>query len=297
MADDSCIQFSRQLHLLLTDAVSSCFASSDSPGVLFSGGLDSSVITAILSKAHPKPIQLFVAGIESAKDIELAHETADALNISLVLRVFTEQDVKESLPTITSILGTSDVLQTELAIPFFFAANCAKQFGVSTLFCGQGADELFGGYAKYEKLLLHSTEESVLVQMKSDLHTLQTETLPRLQRIVSSVESQLIAPFLETSIINFSFSLPFSCKLHKSHKMIIRKNVLRLLAEELGLPSLVVNAPKRAMQYGSGVHRVLTKLAADYWLEQNPELTKKEARTHARVEQYLSQIATKTQRV
>ncbi|MFX1318072.1 MAG: asparagine synthase C-terminal domain-containing protein [Promethearchaeota archaeon] len=293
MDDDLCAQYSQRLYTLLVSAVSNCFAPSDSLGVLFSGGLDSSIITAILSKTHTDPLQLFVAGIEFAKDLDLASEAAEALNLSLTLRIFTEEDVKEALPAITSLLGPPDVMHTELAIPFFFAVQCAKQFGVTILICGQGADELFSGYAKYEKLLLQSMPEAVLAQMESDLNNLKKTTLPFLQRIVSQFSLRLVTPFLEPSIIDFSSTLPFSCKLQRNADTIIRKRVLRLLAENLGLPSQVTNAPKRAMQYGSGSHRVLTKLATEYWLDQNPELTQRQARSHARVEQYLKLLAAK----
>jgi asparagine synthase (glutamine-hydrolysing) len=162
------------------------------------------------------------------------------------------------------------------------------------VFCGQGADELFGGYAKYEKLLQKSEDNIVLALMDSDLHNLQTVTIPLLKKIVSPFGLQLITPFIDQQIIDFSSSLPFSCKLHQSRDVIVRKRVLRLLAKNLDLPSQIVNAPKRAMQYGSGAHRTLTKLATEYWNDQDPELTKREAKTHARIEQYLSQLVAKT---
>ncbi len=290
MNDDPCVQASRQLHVLLTEAMTKCLTPSDVVGVLFSGGLDSSVITAILSELHTTPLQLFVAGIDSAKDIVLAREAAEALNLPLTLRVFTADAVKEKLPTILTILGRVDVLHVELAIPFFFAAKCANQFGITTLFSGQGADELFGGYAKHEKRFLESGEQSALTEMESDLHTLHEVTLPSMEAIVSYFDIQLMVPFLNRAIIDFASSIPFSCKINQNSEMVIRKRVLRILAEELDLPPQVVQAPKRALQYGSGTHRILTNLAADYWLEKNPELTQREARTHSRVEQYLTQL-------
>jgi len=294
MGDDLCTQYSQRLYSLLAKTISNCFAPSDTLGVLFSGGLDSSIITAILSKTYTGPIQLFVAGIEFAKDLDLAHEAAEALNLPLTLRIFNEEDVKEALPAITSRLGTPNVMNTELAIPFFFAAQCAKQFGITILICGQGADELFGGYAKYEKILGQSTPKAVLAQMESDLNNLQKTILPFLQRIVSDFGLYLVAPFLEPPIIDFSSTVRFTCKLQRSAGIVIRKRVLRQLAENLGLPSQLANAPKRAMQYGSGAHRVLTKLATEYWLSQNPELTQRQASTHSRVESYLKQLAART---
>jgi asparagine synthase (glutamine-hydrolysing) len=290
MNADPCIPFSHQLSDLLTNMISKHLTSSDEMGVLFSGGLDSSVITAILSKLHPAPFQLFVAGIEAAKDIIFARKAAEALNLQLTIQLFTAADVEEALPTILSVLETVDLLHVELAIPLFFAAKCASQFQITTLFSGQGADELFGGYAKYEKRFLNSEEESTLSEMKSDLQILYDKTLPSMTAIVSHFNSRLIVPFCEQPIKNFADLIPFSCKIAQISKKVIRKRILRLLARNLNLPSQIADAPKRALQYGSGTHRILSRLATSYWLKQNPKLSKRKTRTHSRIEQYLSQF-------
>lgn len=290
MNTDPCISFSHHLSDLLTKTISKHLTSSGEVGVLFSGGLDSSIITAILSKLHSAPCQLFVAGIEAAKDIIFARKAAEALNLQLTIQLFTATDVEEALPTILSVLGTVDVLHVELAIPIFFAAKCASHFQITTLFSGQGADELFGGYAKYEKRLLESGEESTLIEMKSDLQTLYGRTLPSMTAIISHFNSRLVVPFCEKPIKTFAGSIPFSCKITQTSKKIIRKRLLRLLAKNLNLPSRIAEVPKRALQYGSGSHRILSRLATSYWLKQDPKLSKRETRTHARIGQYLAQF-------
>jgi asparagine synthase (glutamine-hydrolysing) len=281
---------SQHLHELLTKLISTNPTPPDEFGVLYSGGLDSSVITAILRKFYSESFQLIVAGIYTAKDIMLARKGAEALNLPLTLKMLTEDDVEEALPTILSILEQVDVLHVELAIPLFFAARCASQFGMTTLYSGQGADELFGGYAKYEKHFQESGEEAVLTEMKSDLQILNSKTLPSMKAIVSYHNCQLVVPFCDKAICEFSMSIPLSCKIVHYSGEVIRKQVLRFLAKDLGLPPEIVHAPKRALQYGSGAHRILTNLAANYWAEQNPKLTRRQTRTHARVEQYLTQL-------
>jgi asparagine synthase (glutamine-hydrolysing) len=126
--------------------------------------------------------------------------------------------------------------------------------------------------------------------MKSDLQTLNAKTLPLMKAIVSHNNCHLLVPFCDKAVIEFSMSIPLSCKLVQDSGEVIRKQVLRLLAKDLGLPPEFVHAPKRALQYGSGAHRILTNLSANYWTEQNPKLTRRQAKTHARVEQYLTQL-------
>jgi asparagine synthase (glutamine-hydrolysing) len=248
------------------------------------------VVTAILSETFSNSFQLFVTGVEAAKDITQARITAESLNLPLTIRMFTAEDVQEALPTILSLIGRVDVLHTELAIPHFFAARCAGNFGIRTLFSGQGADELFGGYAKHEKQLIEADEQAVITQMATDFHLLHQRTLPLMTKIVRHFNLQLVTPFLDPTIQDFSSTLPLSCKIVQTNEGVIRKRVLRLLANSLELPSQVVNAPKRALQYGSGANRILETLAASYWRETDPTLSQREARTHTRVEEYLKRL-------
>ncbi len=274
----------------LKEAILKSFSSDDVIGHLLSGGLDSSIITAMIKNVYPEPFPLFVSGIESAKDLTTAREAANHFNLPLAIRIFTPMELEDRLPTILSLLGTVDVLQVELAIPLFFAAECAKQFNITILFSGLGADELFGGYARHEKQFSSLGSKAALKEMKSDLQKLQTETLPFQHTIVGHFNLELVTPFLDKTLIDFSFALPFKCKLYRIRKEIVRKYLLRILAKELGFPSHIIHAPKRAVQYGSGTHRILAKLATDYWNLHEPELTRREARSHTRISQYLSQL-------
>lgn len=293
MTNETLANHIQQLKTILTEAICSSLKSQDDFGILFSGGLDSSILASILASIYSEPFPLFVTGITSAKDIPQARLSASHLNLPLTMRIFTHDDVQEKLRQILSISGVVDLLHAELAVSFFFATECASQNNVTTVFSGQGADELFGGYARHERHFIESGSEKASVEMLSDLKKLQEVTLPCLQAVVNHFGIQLVTPFLETALIEYSRNLPFSCKLSFSSGAVVRKHLLRHLARELGLPSQVVNAPKRAVQYGSGVHRILTDLATEYWSEKEPSLSAREARSHTRINQFLTQISEK----
>ncbi len=281
---------SQQLRALLANALSSSYKSTDTIGLLFSGGLDSSILATLLSNIHSEPIPLFVTGVESAKDIILARESAMFLKLPLTIRFFTGDEVKEKLSEILSIINVVDVLQVELAIPLFFATECAKQFNITTLFTGQGADELFGGYARHEQQFLQLGERASLTEMEKDLVKLREIILPSQTAVVHHFGINLATPYLNGALVEFSHQLPFPCKLSKSSQGVVRKRLLRELAYELGIPPRFVNASKRALQYGSGTHRIIVDLATKYWSQHNPGLSKREARTHSRIKEYLRQI-------
>ena len=114
--------------------------------------------------------------------------------------------------------------------------------------CGQGADELFAGYKKYREM----TQEEAEARMRRDLEELVNEEFPLYRKMAQNYGKILIAPFLHPEVIEFSRAIPFKYKLGDENKM-----VLRLAASFLGVPGSMAEKPKKAMQYGSGVSKVL----------------------------------------
>ncbi len=292
MKNEQLNEFSHKLNQLLKEELSTII-SRDSIGLLFSGGLDSSILASVLASVTSEQFPLLVTGIETAKDIKFAQKSAYHLNLPLTIRVFTVEEVKERLSEILSLLKVVDVLQVELAIPLYFAAQCASQFGLTTLFSGQGADELFGGYARYEEGLINTGEMRTSIEMLKDLQKLQEVTSKNHKSIVRRFGLELVFPFLKEAIITFSYDLPFEYKLCISSERVIRKQLLRTLAKNMGLPDSIVNAPKRAMQYGTGSHKMLATLAVEFWRKQKPDISLRKARQLGCIQKYLTYLLSK----
>ena len=100
MVDIALASDAGKLRALLSSAVSKQLANVESKGLLFSGGLDSSILLAILSTLNSTPIPLIVAGTTSAKDIQAAHSAATALGLQIETQNFALDDVELALPTI-----------------------------------------------------------------------------------------------------------------------------------------------------------------------------------------------------
>ncbi|MFX1474651.1 MAG: asparagine synthase C-terminal domain-containing protein [Promethearchaeota archaeon] len=277
----------RKLKTLLGKAITQQLDSVERSGLLFSGGLDSSILLALLSTLNTTPIPLLVAGITSSKDIKAATSAAAALGLQIEVQHFTLDDVERALPTIITASESTDVLQVSLAIPLHFSAIHARKLGVTTLVSGQGADELFGGYARYERLILKEERQSVLAEMIEDLKTLMQVTLPCQKSLVQYHGIQLVTPFLSPGIVAFSKSLPLHHKIITTDSRVVRKRILRKLAKDLRLPGFIVNAPKRALQYGSGSSRILARLSTRFWQQREPTIPRREARSHANIHRFL----------
>ncbi len=280
----------RKLKTLLSNVVTQQLVSVENKALLFSGGLDSSILLALLSSLNSTPIPLIVVGTTSAKDIQAASRAATALRLQVEIKTFTLDNVRRALPTIINAANSTDVLQVSLAIPLHFAVKRAQKLGVTTLVVGQGADELFGGYARYERLVLKEEMQLVIAEMEEDLKTLERVTLPCQQSLAKFHGTQLVAPFLAPDIVAYSQSLPIHQKIVSTDSGVIRKLILRNLAKDLKLPEFIVKSPKRALQYGSGARRILDKLSTQFWQQREPSLSNREARSHTNIHRFLCQV-------
>ncbi|NJE47417.1 asparagine synthase (glutamine-hydrolyzing) [Thermococcus sp. GR7] len=215
-------------------------------GILFSGGLDSSLIA--LTASRYSDVVLYTAGAEGSQDLEWARKVSEELGLPLREYVFDLDDVKEAVPKVAFAIEESNPMNLAIGIPLYFATKLAREDGCKLLLSGQGADELFGGYAKY-------LERPEL--MESDLLEIGEKNLVRDDKIamLNSVEGRV--PFLDLAVISTAFNTPPEAKIRKG----IRKAILREVAVELGLPKWIAERDKKAAQYGSGAQKLLKKLA------------------------------------
>ncbi|WP_457741595.1 asparagine synthase (glutamine-hydrolyzing) [Thermococcus sp.] len=217
-------------------------------GVLFSGGLDSTLIAYLASK-HSEVI-LYTAGTEDSPDLEWARKVSDYFGWELRERVFTLEDVREAVRKVIFAIEEPNPMNLSIGLPLYFSTELARKEGVKVLLSGQGADELFGGYAKY-------IERPEL--MREDLLNIAERNLARDDKIamLNRVEGRF--PFLSLPVVILALRTPLSLKISGKE----RKVILRKLALKLGIPEWVASREKKAMQYGSRAQKLLEKLAKE----------------------------------
>lgn len=217
--------------------------------VLLSGGLDSSIILSLIMDYYD--ITAYTVGAKGSKDIENAIEVADHFSIKNHKIIYLNRaNVKSAMESLLKKYANLSVVDLSFEIPYYIALSNVKE---KHIFTGQGSDELFGGYKKYEK----NPE-----LMEKDILRLLTITLPREQEIASEFGKVLHTPFVCTEMVRFSLSLPAEEKIDNERKVIVRK-----LARKLGLPENVIRRKKIAMQYGSGTMKILRQIAKEYVLD------------------------------
>jgi asparagine synthase (glutamine-hydrolysing) len=134
----------------LTDSVS-VHQRSDVPyGMFFSGGIDSSVLLAMMSRMNDRPVKALTAGFSGtrAHDERLhARNVATAVGADHIEGEFSEEDFYALLPKIAS--AVDDPTADYAILPTFKLAACARAEGLKVVLSGEGGDELFGGYGRY----------------------------------------------------------------------------------------------------------------------------------------------------
>jgi asparagine synthase (glutamine-hydrolysing) len=250
---------SKRLEQLLRKSVRERTAGLDEVAVAFSGGLDSSVI-AFLAKKLGVQVQLVHVSLQNQAETEHAKIAAEQLKLPIHLGIFTQKDVQETLTQTLRLIEEPDPVKTSVGIPFFWMAKTATRLQCRVVLAGQGGDEFFGGYRRYVDQYLDEGSEKVQQTIFQDVTNLYRSNLERDVKICNFHGVELRLPFAKYAIAKFALSLPLDLKLQPMQNT-PRKLVLRQVGRNLGLPPSVTEKPKKAMQYATGVNRVLDRLA------------------------------------
>jgi asparagine synthase (glutamine-hydrolysing) len=128
------------------------------------------------------------------------------------------------------------------------------------MLAGQGADELFGGYKRYLDDYLEGSSERAQMAIFNDIIGMYEANLERDFKICNRFNVELRLPFATYGMAKFAINLPLELKMERTGNT-LRKLVLRQVAGDLGLPQPIVDRPKRAIQYTTGINKAIKKMA------------------------------------
>jgi asparagine synthase (glutamine-hydrolysing) len=224
----------------------------DGLAVAFSGGVDSALVARGVPDAP-----CYVAGFPDAHDVAAARDAADAMDRDLRVVELDHAALERAVPEVVAATGRTDAMTVSIALPLYLVAERVAADGFDRLAVGQGADELFGGYAKVVDPAADDRVEATTVrgatrevirslpaQLERDTHTLRAAGVTP------------VTPFLTDRVVETALPLPD----HLLATPDERKVALRGVADGW-LPDDVGAADKKAVQYGSLVSRELDRLA------------------------------------
>jgi len=193
-------------------------------------------------------------------------ETEEAVNISRELDLpmlayfFKDSDVEAALPKVVGLIEEADPIKASIGLPFYWTAEKAAEAGLRVVLAGQGADELFGGYQRYVTQYCKEGSAAVLKTMFNDVVNIHLSNLERDLKITGYHDVELRLPFAMFDIAEFALSLPIECKIEPKPDT-LRKLVLRKIASDAGMPTSVVDKPKKAVQYSTGINDAVKRVA------------------------------------
>ncbi|MGY5874007.1 MAG: asparagine synthase-related protein [Candidatus Thorarchaeota archaeon] len=253
--------------------------------VLFSGGVDSSV-AAMLAKKHCDDTLLITARCEGSHDEEVARDAAEAMTLPIIEVTIDSDSLWEALPHVVHSIKTRKRMDVEIVIPFFLAAREAQKRGYDLIISGQGPDELFAGYARYEKLMIEKGSQEVEEALWADFSVTDEVNIQRDVGAISYHGLEAFFPFLDQEFARTALTLPAFLNIDPKRRP-PRKLIFRELAVRCGVPKEVAMTPKRATQYSSGTSKMLVESLRNH-VESMRGFSKKEL--HPAIQEFLNNL-------
>ena len=249
----------KDIHDSLSDAVYRQLMSDVPYGVLLSGGLDSSITSALAKKFSSTRIESegkqsawwpqlhsFSVGLDGSPDLKAAKEVADHIGTVHHEIKFTIQEGLDAIREVIYHLETYDVTTVRASTPMFLMARSIKSLGIKMVLSGEGADELFGGYLYFHKAPNAREFHNETIRKLDKLH--QYDCL-RANKSLAAWGIEGRVPFLDKEFINVAMNINPKDKMINSEKM--EKWVLRKAFEQY-LPESVVWRQKEQFSDGVG---------------------------------------------
>jgi asparagine synthase (glutamine-hydrolysing) len=239
----------------LTEAVRKRLMSDVPVGVFLSGGLDSSIIAALM-RDQMDELHTFAVGREGSPDLRAARTVAQHLGTHHHEAVFTTADIERHLPEIVFHLESFDQHLVRSAIPCFFCARLAAEH-VKVVLTGEGADELFAGYRYLHEMHDDRRLHDELRRLVTGLHGLNLQRVDRLT-MAHSLEARV--PFLDLAVVQLAQVIHPRLKLRDNgNGGRTEKWILRRAFEDL-LPAEIIEREKAQFDAGSGATQAVAEV-------------------------------------
>ena len=230
----------------LLDAVRRQLMSDVPYGVLLSGGLDSSVISAIAERYSEKRIEdnmqtraywprlhSFAVGLKGAPDLEKARMVAHHIGTVHHEINYTIQEGIDALRDVIYFIETYDVTTVRASTPMYLLARVIKSMGIKMVLSGEGADEIFGGYLYFHKAPSAKAFHEETVRKLSKLHLYDCL---RANKSLSAWGVEGRVPFLDKEFLDVAMRLNPEAKMCPGktiEKRIVREAFADMLPQEV----------------------------------------------------------------
>lgn len=259
---------------LLTDAIT--IRIPDEPfGILFSGGVDSTIIAYLCKLIGKQPgvdldFTCYTVGLKGeveSPDVRYAKKVAEELGLSLIVSEIDIEEVEEYLKTVVPLIEDTNVPKVGVGLTMYTACKAAAQDGIRVMFSGSGADELFAGYDR------HRRSTDINRDCYADILKIYEKNTYRDDVVSMNNSIELRVPYLDKRLVDYCLKIPPQYKIEietktdvgaeigNEHEQAQNKFILRMVGEHIGISREFTERKKQAAQYGSRFDKAITKLA------------------------------------
>lgn len=224
--------YSKKIMTKLSEAVfKRVVGTTDRPiACLLSGGLDSSIITALVNKYYKNsegPLETYSIGLFGSEDLKYAKIVADYLGTKHTQIIVTEDDFFNAIPEVIETIESYDTTTVRASVGNYLIGKfISKNSKAKVIFNGDGSDELTGGYMYFHKCPDAIEFDRECRRLLKDIHMYD---VLRSDKSISSHGLEPRTPFLDRGFVEFYLSLPYELRYHvannKCEKYLLRKAI------------------------------------------------------------------------
>ena len=217
---------------------------------LLSGGLDSSLVCALVCKYYGNCVETYSIGLEGSEDLKYATIVAKHLNTKHTNIVLTEDEFFDAIPSVVRAIESYDTTTVRASVGNYLIGKYIKEnSNAKVIFNGDGADELMGGYLYFNAAPDSGEFDRECKRLLTDIHYFD---VLRSDRCISCHGLEPRTPFLDINWVNTYLSIPNNIRCHsinnKCEKFLIR-NAFSILEPDL-LPNEILWRTKEAFSDG-----------------------------------------------
>ena len=225
-------------------------------GIAFSGGIDSTLL-AMICKNMNIDTTLLTVGFPDSNDIEFSKSISHKINMNHKILEIEKGDLSVITKKIKNEISCSNTSHIENCIAFNYIAKLASNNDIRVVLTANGFDELFCGYNNF-RFIFNQGSDSINKTIESKILN-EVELTNEIKQVAKEYRVSILQPFLSKGFISVAMKFPIYNKI-VSNDDVLRKHIIRKIALSFDLPPEVIFRRKKAIQYGSLIHKYHKKI-------------------------------------
>lgn len=225
-------------------------------GIAFSGGVDSTLL-AMICKNMNIDTTLLTVGFPDSNDIEFSKSISHKINMNHKILEIEKGDLPVITKKIKNEISCSNTSHIENCIAFNYIAKLASNNDIRVVLTANGFDELFCGYNNF-RFIFNQGNDTINKTIESKILN-ELELTNEIKQVAKEYRVSILQPFLSKGFISVAMKFPIYNKI-VGNDDVLRKHIIRKIALSFDLPPEVIFRRKKAIQYGSLIHKYYKKI-------------------------------------